>query len=96
MPTFEKLRGEVMAAGWDALVLHHRRQALFLVHPAQDLVDAALAVAEDRAEEVAGWVRDGILVRPSDEDVATWDGTPTTRFQFVIVQPFVLAQRLSE
>lgn len=92
----EKLRGAVMATGWDALAGHHQRQALFVVHPAQDLLAVAIAVAEDRADEIGGWLAAGVIGRPRDEDVSEWEGSPTTRFQFVIVQPFVLAQRLPD
>lgn len=89
----EKLRGEVMACGWDALAPHHARGALLVARPDLDLLDAAAAIADDRRDRVEVWLAVGRLGRPDDALIARWEAGGA-RFQFAIVQPFVVAQEL--
>lgn len=86
----EKLRAEVMAVPWQALVPHLARGGLLLLAPEVDLLDAAEALARDDKAWVERALREGILGRASDE--AAGSLSPEQRFQCVIVQPFVLAQ----
>jgi hypothetical protein len=90
----DKLRSEIMAGGWDLLTEHHGRGALFVVAPDLDLLEVALAVAEDRVDDVRGFVDSGKLVRPAPAQVDPRSGS-APRFQFVIVQPYVLAQQIA-
>jgi hypothetical protein len=87
----DKITAEILPCDWAALRPHHQRQALFLVSPDLDLVEAALAVAANRADRVEAWLTVGRLGRPQ---ASMADVLKAGRFQFVIVQPFVLAQLL--
>ncbi len=87
----DKITAEVLPCDWAALRPHHARDALFLVSPDLDLVEAAVAVATNRADRVEVWLTVGRLGRPTPEML---DDLVGARFQFVIVQPFVLAQLL--
>jgi len=91
----EKLRTEILGCGWDVLAPHHTRGVVLIARPDLDLLDAAEALASDRRDRVEVWLTVGRLGRPADALVSRWDGGPA-RFQFVIVQPFVLAQELLE
>lgn len=95
LPPRDKLRAEILGCGWDALAPHHARGAVLIARPDLDLLDAAEALATDRRDRVEIWLTVGRLGRPSDALVARWEAAPA-RFQFVIVQPFVLAQELLE
>ena len=88
-----KITSEILPCDWGALRPHHQREALFLVSPDLDLVEAALAVASNRADRVEAWLTVGRLGRP---EAAMAPVLEAGRFQFVIVQPFVLAQLLSK
>jgi hypothetical protein len=88
----EKVTSELMMSAWDALALHHARGALIAVDAALDLVDTAVAVAEDRAELVDEWVRGGQLSRPTADAVRSFEANPDQQFRFVIIQPFVFFQ----
>lgn len=90
----DKLRSEVTGCGWGDLAPHHQRGALLVVSPDLDLLDAAEAVATDRRDRVEAWLAVGRLGRAGDALVERW-AAGAARFQFVIVQPFVLAQELA-
>jgi len=88
----DKLAGERAVTDWRSLGPHHTRQALYLVSDGLDLLDAAEAVARDDAGTVSGWLARGRLSRPSEDQVAAWAADPDAPFEFLIVQPFVLAR----
>lgn len=92
----DKIRSEVQETGWDALVKHAERGGLILVSPQLDLVVAALAVAEDRAEDITTFLEAGLLTRPNEATLAALDADDNPQFSFVIVQPFVLASRVDD
>ncbi len=88
----EKLRTEIQAASAADLLPHHRRDALFIVRTDVDFLDAAMAIGSDEAELVVKWLTDGGLYRPSLAQLSDWCVDLELRFQFVILQPYVLAQ----
>jgi len=90
----DKLLAEVQAVDATALLPHHRRSALFILAPEVDLVDTAAAMASDDASVLAKLIEDGAITRPSLGQLADWCVDSEQRFQFVIVQPYVLAQPL--
>ncbi len=91
----DKLRSEVHATGASELLPHHRREALFLVAEHVDFLEVAEAIANDAADLVAERIAAGHIYRPSLAQLADWCVDPAVRFQIVILQPYVLAQRLS-
>lgn len=95
-PIRAKLRTEVMAVTWSHLVPQFARGALLLLEPRADLLEVAEAMARDDRAALEGWLREGCLRRASDDDGRTFSaGESTTRFQCVIIQPWVLAQAIS-
>jgi hypothetical protein len=89
----EKLRGEIMSARWPDLVYQFARGGLLLIAPTADLLEVALAVARDDRAHVEALLAQRTLWRASEED-ARRHQHESTRFQFVIVQPWVIAQSL--
>lgn len=87
-----RLESERLEVEWDALRPHLARGGLVLVASGLPLVKAALAVSLDLAPDVRGWLQDGQLRRLSEADTADW--SDDARFAFLIVQPFVLIQRV--
>ncbi len=94
-PLRDKLASEIATTPWPILEAHHHREALFLVDPTIALIDVAVAIAEDRADVLKGWLEASRVARPTDDEAAAWSENESVRFLFVIVQPFVLAQRMS-
>jgi hypothetical protein len=89
-----KLRSEIQAVDAAALVPHQRRDALLVLEPSVDLLDIAVAIAEDDVAVVTGLVADGRIRKPTLAEIANWCVDQDLRFQFVIIQPYVLAQPL--
>ncbi|MEM9695308.1 MAG: DUF2288 family protein [Myxococcota bacterium] len=77
---------------WRDLQAHVLREAVFLLGPDLELLDVAVAVAEDDTARVAAWVDGHQLTRPSRADLERWEHEPERPFLAVVVQPFVLAQ----
>lgn len=91
----DKLRSEILPTGWSDLAPHFARGALLLAGPELDLLEAAVAIATDDADQVQGWLATSTLRRAEERDATAWaEGSP--RFQFVILQPWVLAQALPD
>jgi hypothetical protein len=83
-----------MPASWPDLLYQFARGALFLVAPQADLLDVAQAIALDDKPAVELLLKDSTLRRATDDDARTLQAAPETRLQFVVVQPWVIAQVL--
>ena len=83
-----------MPATWPELLYQFARGGLFLVDSESDLLDVAHAVANDDKAVVESMLARGQLRRATDDDARRFQGAATQRFQFVIVQPWVIAQPL--
>ena len=78
---------------WKTLAAHAKRGGLVLVDTALDLVEVAVAVANDDSASVEAWMSAHQLAKPTEAQVASWEDDTEDRFTVVIVQPYVLAQR---
>ncbi|MBL4683819.1 MAG: DUF2288 family protein [Nannocystaceae bacterium] len=88
----EELRGQIEAVSPKALLSHHRRGALLIVAAGVDILDVAEAVARDDATQIERLIEEQQVYRPSLAELATWCVEEALRLQFVILQPYVLAQ----
>ena len=91
-----KLAGEVQAIDAATLLPHHRRGALVAVAAATDILDVAEAVARDDLATIERLLAEGAIFKPSIGQMADWCVDTELRFQFVIVQPYVLAQPIGK
>ncbi|MET0341784.1 MAG: DUF2288 family protein [Polyangiales bacterium] len=87
----DKLKSEIMPGAWPELRYQFARGGLLLVRPDHDLLEVALAIATDDQAEVGRLLSEGALWRARDDDARAFEAA-AHRFQFVIVQPWVLAQ----
>ena len=90
----EKLAQEIGTVDWKPLAVHAQGDKLIVVAADIDLLDAAVAVAEDDASKVTPWIEGGKLTKLTLEEQAALEQEPGTFFQFVVVAPFVLAKRV--
>lgn len=88
----EKLRGEIQVVDASSLLPHQRRGALLIAQRSVDILDVAVAIASDDASRVAALVEEGSVYKPSLGQLADWCVDTELRMQFVILQPYVLAQ----
>ena len=86
-----KLRSEMQETRWDALAIHAERGRLIVVSPQLDLLTAAMAIAEDKKSDVETFLTAGLLRKAGEAEIAAFEQEDNPKFQFVIVQPFVLA-----
>jgi len=92
----EKLTRQLDDVDWSGLREHVARDGIILCSAELDLVETAIAVAEDRSEWVSAQVSAGLIGKPTKEQLSGFEANPETLFRFLIVQPFVLVQQLSD
>ena len=85
----EKFEKELTHVPWSALIPHAQKERLFLVDQSVDLIQVALWIAQDSVQHIQSVIDQKQLVRVSSTDKQ--DGV----FQFLIVQPYILAQSVS-
>ena len=89
----ERLAEDLDRVSIKPLIPHFEREALWLVAPEIDLVDAAYAVVTDDAKAVGTWITSGDFRKPSRSEIDGWaDQVLDQHFEFIIVQPYVLAK----
>ena len=86
----EKLNEELAIAPWEALLPHAERDCLICVSSDIGLVDVGVAVASDDVAKVNQWMGTGQIRKPTKKELDSWNQTPASFFQFLIVQPYVL------
>jgi hypothetical protein len=91
----ETLGREIDVTTWSDLRDHATAERMLLVATHVDLLEVALATAEDRTGEIQAWITSGELARPSLEQMKAFEETQGLQFRCAIVQPFVLAQSLA-
>ncbi len=92
MASREELACSVDEAEWGWLRAHLERGGLIVVARNLDLVEAGLKIAADDSAAVRGWIAGGLLTKPSQEQIASWDLDRGRKFKVLIVSPYVLIQ----
>ena len=87
-----ELAGRMGEAEWDWLMPHAERDALVLVASDLDLVDVAVAIANDESGTVQQWIEQSLIKKPSRTQITDWSKSPSKRFNALILQPYVLIQ----
>lgn len=92
----EKLASEKEKVKWIALEEHHEREALLIVKGHLDLVDVAVSIAKDDVQKVKEWLASEEIKRPDEEMFNSFKENDQLYFEFIIIQPYVLAQQIEE
>ncbi len=90
----ERLEKDLAAVDWKSLRIHTQRDALILVATELDLIEVACQVTADAAEEVGGWITNGLLVKPSADQLASWETELDKPFRMLIAAPYILIQEV--
>ena len=85
-----QLSEELADVEWSSLIPHAQRDALIVVSPSLDLIDVAVAMANDNVSLVQQWISKQLIYKPSSDDLSSWNAHPAKKFSTLIVQPFVL------
>ena len=86
-----RLNGETAKIRWPELERHFARGVVVTVAPELDLIDVAVAMANDDTATVAPWMQSGQMARPNAEQVQQWAACQPL-FWAVVVAPWVLIQ----
>lgn len=92
IPTKEELALAIDEAEWGSLRAHLERGGLILVDDSLDLADTALKVASDDIDIIQNLVASGMISKPSESKIRTWDDNKLKKFAMLIVSPYVLFQ----
>lgn len=79
-------------AEWNWLLPHAQRDAVVIVAEELDLLDVAMAIANDDISSVQRWIGEQLLSKPSDVQKQDWNSNQTKRFNALIISPYVLVQ----
>ena len=89
----EKFTRELQIVEWAALVPHFDRGGVVEIDGSLNLVDVGIAMANDNSGVVAEWLSYGLISQPDKFKSDTWVSQGDS-FQFLIVQPYVLVQKV--
>lgn len=89
-----KLLADVDRLPWAALVRHFAYGRVYRVRAPWTVVDAALVLNRDHAEELRSAMNDGHFGIPSDEEVKAWHDTKQ-EFHVLVISPFVLIEAIA-
>ena len=91
----DKLSGECMEADWNMLKQHYQRGAVVVVSKELNLFEVGATIAKDEVDQLKAWMKDGHVHQASPQEAKKWEEDLYKKnFQFIIVQPYVLIQRI--
>lgn len=88
----ESFQRDLAEVSWRELRVHQQRDAIIMIAGELDLIEAAVAVADDEKDKVEQWVAAGLVGKPDKEQVEAWESDLDRPFRMLIVQPFILIQ----
>lgn len=86
-----KLNGETARVAWAELQRHHARGVVVHVAGELDLIDVAVAMAQDDGSAISRWMQSGQMVKMTDEKAMDWLKRDPDLWS-VVVAPWVLVQ----
>ncbi|OIQ19189.1 MAG: hypothetical protein BM556_07845 [Bacteriovorax sp. MedPE-SWde] len=87
----ERLQNDIDEAIWEIIEPHHNRESAYLLSSDLELAPVGMAMAKDQIEYIRGWLTDGSMARPNEEQIKVWK-EQDVKFNYLIVQPYVLIQ----
>lgn len=88
-----KINQETATAPWSALQRFFAQGKVVSICRGLDLVDVAISMSRDRADEIEDWIDRGQLVLISDAQAREWLKTDALLWT-VVVKPWILVQEL--
>ncbi len=88
----EVLRSQILLAPISDMEPHIKRGAFIIVNECLDLAKVAFAIATNHKEEIQKHLQDSLICKGDEESLKVWREEKTF-FNFIIVQPYVVAQK---
>ena len=92
LPSKDEMALTIDEADWSCLRAHLKRGGLILVDDSLDLADTAHKVAADDIAIIQHMVENGMIGKPSESKIRTWEEDKLKMFAMLIVSPYVLFQ----
>ena len=96
-PESDSLRAELEKslgpAEWSLIRKQMVKDTIIVVASTLELIEVALAVAQNEENRVKAWIESGEITKPDLEMLSIWEKTPDRTFLCVVVHPFVLIQK---
>ena len=86
-----KLLQETAQIPWSELQSFHQQGNVIVVAPSLDLIKVACQISMDNTQQVSDYLRQELLVKPNDQEVAQWCEADLLLWA-VVVSPWVLIQ----
>lgn len=90
-----QLSEEIASMPWSDLQPHAKRDSVIIVNPSLDLLEVGEAIASDNTTLVNQWINQGLISKPTQQQLSEWNENLQEQFNTIIVQPFVLISHLS-
>jgi len=91
----DKLKTDMGEAPWSEISRHAVLDRVIIVARALDLLTVAEAVAQDDAAQVTGWMENGGLRKPTENEMQAWEKKRDKPFMTLICSPWVLVQEVA-
>lgn len=88
----ERFEKDLAEVNWRSLRIHTQRDALILVDVQLDLVEVACRVTADAAADVGEWIENGLIVKPTADQLVSWETELDKPFRMLIAAPYILIQ----
>ena len=92
LPSKEEMALTIDETDWSSLRAHLNRGGLILVDDTLDLAETAHKVAADDIELIQQLVENGLIGKPPDSKIRSWEEDKHKKFAMLIVSPYVLFQ----
>lgn len=92
LPSKEEMAFTIDETEWGDLRAHLGRGGLILVDDTLDLADTAHKVAADEVQTIQSLVDNGMIGKPSDAKIRSWEENKHKKFAMLIVSPYILFQ----
>lgn len=86
-----KLNTETAKVAWAELQRHHARGVVVCVSATLDLIDVAVAMAQDNGVDIKQWMQAGQVGKATDEQARDWLARDPDLWS-VVAAPWVLVQ----
>ena len=91
----QRLLGETALAPWTELQRFFAGGKVLAAQRSLDLIDVAIAFAEDNSERVQGWLQSGEVAPVTDDEARHWFEADAELWT-VVVKPWLLVQTQEE
>lgn len=92
LPSKEEMALTIDEADWSCLRAHLGRGGLILVDDSLDLADTAHKVAADDVKIIQHLMENGMIGKPPESKIRSWEEDVHKKFSMLIVSPYVLFQ----